>query len=150
MRYITILFLFCVLLISCSEQPAPEAQSAGTLQRIDNLSDSQIEELKAAGAEIIVRESDYVVVRTTNMTKPMAFAGETIRETDMVQRLVHIHFQDTTALQQIMNSGIDFWQVDGDTVVARAFDYHIDNLKDAGFSIRIVASNASKWAEGIQ
>ena len=97
-----------------------------------------------------MREPDYIVVRTDNMTEPIAFSSHLIQEQDLKHRLIHVYAPDTTALQTVVNSGVDFWQVDGDTIVARAFDLYIKNLKDAGLTVRIVASDATKWMEGQQ
>lgn len=140
------ILLLVVSFFSCAEQEAPEGQSVGAgLQKIANLTDSQIQELRDAGAEIIVQEPDYIVIRSTKMTKPMAFSAAPIQEHDLVQRLIHVYVPDSTALQTVINSGVDFWQVDGDTAVARAFDLYIRDLQMAGLTVRIVAQDASQW-----
>jgi len=131
--------LLCPLLFCCQESDVAEQGAAGGLQKISNLTEAQIQELRDAGAEIIVQEPDYIVVRTTNMTGALAFSASGIEEKDLLQRLVHIHVP-----------GVDFWQVDGDTAIARAFDIYINDLRAAGLSVRIVAQDASKWAEGIK
>jgi len=142
--------LLCPLLFCCQESDVAEQGAAGGLQKISNLTEAQIQELRDAGAEIIVQEPDYIVVRTTNMTGALAFSASGIEEKDLLQRLVHIHVPDSVALQTVINSGVDFWQVDGDTAIARAFDIYINDLRAAGLSVRIVAQDASKWAEGIK
>jgi len=97
-----------------------------------------------------VQEPNYIIVQTDNMTKTMAFSSHPIQEKDLKQRLIHVYAPDTTALQTVVNSGVDFWQVDGDTVVARAFDLYINNLRQAGLDVRIVAQDATEWMEGQQ
>ncbi|MBN1479069.1 hypothetical protein EH223_15355 [candidate division KSB1 bacterium] len=149
MKIMCSILLFSILVISCGERRVPEGQTVGAgLQKISNLTDSQIQELRDSGAEIIVQETDYVVVRTTKMTKPMAFSATPIEEQDLVQRLIHVYVPDSTALQTVINSGVDFWQVDGDTAIARAFDLYIRDLQNTGLTVRIVAQDASQWLKG--
>ncbi len=147
MKFITFLFLLSIFLFSCAEKQQVESQQAGGLQKIDNPTETQIEQLEKAGADIIVREPNYIVIRTANMSEPMAFVSRPIQEQDFKQRLIHVYVPDSTALQTVINSGVDFWQVDGDTAVVRAFDLYINNLKDAGLDIRIVAQDANEWME---
>ena len=147
MRNLVYLILLALLFFSCNESDIAEQQTVGGLQKMSNLTDAQIQELLEAGAEIIVQEPDFVVVRTTNTTKLLAFSSSQIEETDLVQRLVHVYVPDSTALQTVINSGVDFWQVKGDTAVARAFDIYIKDLRTAGLSVRIVAQDAAKWVE---
>lgn len=148
MKKLLALFVLGFVLIACEDDDIQNGQNGqGGLQKMTNPTASQINQLRDAGAEIIVREPDYIVIRTTNMTEPLAFSAEPIAEEDLVQRLVHIYAPDTTAKQTAINSGIDFWHVDGDTIVARAYDLYINRLRDAGLDVRIVAQDASKWLE---
>jgi hypothetical protein len=146
MKHVIFSLLFPLLLIHCGGDEGADRQTSG-LRKISGLSESQIDGLRQAGADIIVREPDYVVIRTSSMTAPLAFSSNPIEEKDLVQRLVHIHIPDSVALQTVLNSGVDFWNVEGDTVVARAFDIYINDLKAAGLSLRVVAQNASQWVE---
>ncbi len=140
-------FLMLVfLIVSCGEKEQADVQQTG-LQKITNPTEEQVQQLVDAGADIIVREPDYLVIRMDNMTKPLAFSSQPIQEQDLKQRLIHVYVPDTTALQTVINSGVDFWQVDGDTAIARAFDLYINNLKDAGLDVRIVALDATAWME---
>lgn len=150
MRLLSLFFLLSIFLLSCESKQEIASQQAGGLQKISHPTDAQIQELKQAGADIIVEEPDYIVIRTDNMTKPMAYSSTLIEEQDLKQRLIHVYVPDTTALQTVINSGVDFWQVDGDTAIARAFDLYINNLKAAGLDVRIVAQDANAWMEGMK
>jgi hypothetical protein len=81
------------------------------------------------------------------MLQTQGLKSEPIQEADMVQRLVKIQLKDSTDLQTIVNSGVDLWQVKGDTAIARAYDIYIERLKQAGLSVTIIARNASKMEE---
>ncbi|MBN1562172.1 hypothetical protein JW998_18095 [candidate division KSB1 bacterium] len=144
MKHFCLIILFFLLFIHCVEREGAEKTAIGSLQKIAHPSDAQIQELRQAHAEIIVREPDYIIIRTTKMTMPLAFAASPVLEKDLVQRLVHIHLPDSTALQTVINSGVDFWGVEGDTAVARAFDIYIDDLRAAGLTVRIVAQKAAR------
>ena len=48
-------------------------------------------------------------------------------------------------LQQQIDLGIDPWQVHGDTLTARAYDLHIEQLRESGLNVEILAQDAAKW-----
>lgn len=135
--------LSLLLLFSCS--PKVEQQSAGGLKKISYSSNEQLQALKDAGAEIIVQEPDYVIVRTDDMLQALSVKSTPIKEADLVQRLVHIQLKDSTSLQTVVNAGVDLWQVVGDTAIARAYDLYINKLRAAGLDVKIIAQDASKW-----
>ena len=139
------IFLLAIALCACTQEPAPQPQQAPEhgLKKLRNPTEAQIQQLRAAGAEIIVREDDYIVVRTENVQQALDMRFEAISEHDLIQRLVHIILPDANQLQEVIDTGIDFWELRGDTVVARAFDIHIEQLGEAGFTVEIVARNAS-------
>ena len=141
--------LLCVVFASCKPEPAqqPQQASAQGLKKLRNVSDEQIRQLREAGAEIIVQEADYVVVRTDSVQQAFALNFESISESDLVQRLANIYLKDKSELQQIVDTGVDLWEVRGDTVVASVFDIHIDKLKNAGFTVEIIAQDAAKREE---
>lgn len=139
--FICLIFAFCQ-----SEQQPPQAQKPG-LQKIYITNQAEIQKLRDAGAEIIVQEPDYVVVRTDKMLQAHGIKSEPVEETDLVQRLIKIPLKDSTDLQTVVNSGVDLWQVKNDTAVARAFDIYINELKKAGLSVEIIEKNASKLEE---
>ncbi len=135
-----------LIIAACNQQV--EQQSTTGLKKISYSSKEQLEAIKKAGAEIIVQEPDYVVVRTDEMLQALGVKSAPIDEVDLVQRLVKIHLQDSTSLQTVVNTGVDLWQVEGDTAIARAFDLYINKLRDAGFDVKIIAQDASKWEGG--
>jgi hypothetical protein len=131
------------LIISCSQQI--EQQSVGGLKKISYSSEEQLQALKDSGAEIIVQEPKYVVVRTDEMLQALDVQSTNIKEIDLVQRLVFVHLKDSTSLQTVVNTGVDLWQVVEDTAIVRAFDLYINEMRDAGLDLRIIAQDASKW-----
>jgi len=143
MMKILIGILSLLLLFSCS--PKVEQQSAGGLKKIAYSSNEQLQALKDAGAEIIVQEPDYVVVRTDDMLQALSVNSAPIQESDLVQRLVRIQLKDSTSLQTVVNTGVDLWQVVDDTAIARAYDLYINKLRAAGLTVEIMAQDASKW-----
>ncbi len=138
------LIIACVILAFCQSKQQPHQAAGPMLQKVYYKSPAEIQRLRAAGAEIIVQEPDYVVIRTDNMVQGLDMKSQPIQETDLVQRLVKIVLKDSSDLQAVINSGIDLWQVIGDTVIARAYDIYIERLRQAGFTIDIIAQNASK------
>lgn len=147
MLRIYFILLACLIFAFCqSEQQPQQAQKAG-LQKVHYKNQEEIQALRNAGAEIIVQEPDYVVIRTDKMLQTHGLKSEPIQEADLVQRLVKIALKDSTDLQTVVNSGVDLWQVKNDTAVARAFDIYIEQLKQAGLSVEIIAKNASKLEE---
>ena len=131
------------LIISCSQQV--EQQSVGGLKKISYSSEEQLQALKDSGAEIIVQEPKYVVVRTDEMLQALNVQSTNIKEIDLVQRLVFVHLKDSTSLQTVVNSGVDLWQVVEDTAIVRVFDLYINQMRDAGLDLKIIAQDASKW-----
>ena len=131
------------LIVSCSQQV--EQQSVGGLKKISYSSEEQLQALKDSGAEIIVQEPKYVVVRTDEMLQALNVQSTNIKEIDLVQRLVFVHLKDSTSLQTVVNTGVDLWQVVEDTAIVRAFDLYINQMREAGLDLRIIAQDASKW-----
>ncbi len=144
---LSFLLFVCMIFAFCqSEQQPQQAQSQG-LQKVYYKSESEIQKLREAGAEIIVQQPDYVIIKTNKMTSAQAIKSEPIKESDMIQRLVKIYVKDSTDLQTVVNSGIDLWEVKNDTAVARAYDIYIEALRKAGLSVEIIAQDASKREE---
>lgn len=138
------------LLIACTAQQQPSTQqaagsSATALKKISYRNAEELQRLREAGVEIIVQQSDYVIVRTDSATIS-AFAANAVsaQEQDLVQRLVHISLRDSSDVQKIVDSGADLWEVKSDTAIVRAFDIQLDRLRNAGISYRIVKSDASQ------
>ena len=146
---INLLLFACLIFAFCqSEQQPQQAQSQG-LQKVYYKNPDEIQNLRNAGAEIIVQEADYVVIKTDKMVQTHGLKLETIQETDLVQRLVKIHVKDSTDRQTVVNSGVDLWELKDEIAIARAYDIYIDQLRNAGLIVEIIANDASKW-EGKQ
>ena len=131
----------CLLIIYCGSQQTQQVGTQG-LRKISYKNDAELQQLRDTGAEIIVQEHDYVIVRTDSRITALSLDSEPIEEADLVQRFVHIILTDSSDLQKIANIGIDLWQVKGDTVIARAFDTYIEQLRQAGFTVKIIASDS--------
>jgi hypothetical protein len=139
------ILLACLIFVVCqSDQQPQQAQSQG-LQKVYYKNQDEIQNLRNAGAEIIVQADDYVVIKTDKMLQTHGLKSEAIQETDLVQRLVKIHVKDSTDRQTVVNSGVDLWEMKSDTAIARAYDIYIDHLRKAGLTVEIIANDASKW-----
>jgi hypothetical protein len=56
---------------------------------------------------------------------------------------VQIHYTGQEQLQKIVDLGIDLWHVEGDSATVRAYDLHLEKLKQEGFTYRILKMDAS-------
>jgi len=130
---------------------APQSQQPASngLKKIHYGSEADLQRLRQAGARIIVQQPDYVIVERDSGLAALGFKSEPIRESDLVQRLVRIVTANRDQRQQAIDTGIDPWEIRGDTLVARAFDLQIEQLRSSGISVEIIAKNAAKW-EGKQ
>lgn len=137
---------------ACAEQQPPPAASATGLKKIRYHSAEELQKLRAAGAEIIVQQSDYVVVRVDSaaVSALSGVPAEQAQEKDLVQRLVHIKIDSVHDVQQIVDGGLDLWEAKGDTAIARAFDVQLERLRQAGFEFRIAAQDANQLKGGPQ
>ncbi len=137
-------------LAACNTQPQPSVQQVATsstnaLKKISYKSAEELQRLRDSGAEIIVQQADYVIVRTDSATVS-AFAANatTAQEQDLIQRLAHVQLRDPSDVQRIVDSGVDLWEVNADTAIVRAFDIQLERLRQAGMSLRVVKTDASK------
>ena len=137
------LLLFCV---ACEPQQVSTQLSAG-LHKIIRPTTEQIERLREMGAELVVQEEEYIIIQVGETLEALSVSTQPVHESDFVHRLIHVHLQDSTSLQNVVNAGVDLWSVENDTAIARAFDIDIQELRDAGLDLRIVAQDASKWVE---
>ncbi|MFZ5517183.1 MAG: hypothetical protein ACOY90_11130 [Candidatus Zhuqueibacterota bacterium] len=135
-----------IFLATCNSKPPQQAQTT-ELRRVAYSDPDQVDQLRKAGAKIIVQEPDYVVIRTDSMISALSLPSSPIAESDLVQRLIYVIARDSGDVQKIINTGIDFWQVKGDTVIARAFDIYIERLKAEGFTVTIIETNAQPMEE---
>jgi len=147
MLRINFLLLACLMFAFCQSEQQPQQAQSQQLQKVYYKSEQEVQKLRDAGAEIIVQQPDYVIIKTGKMVGAQDVKSEPIKELDMIQRLVKIYVKDSTDLQTVVNSGIDLWEVKNDTAIARAYDIYIDALRKAGLSVEIIAQDASKREE---
>jgi len=147
MLRINFLLLACLMFAFCQSEQQPQQAQSQQLQKVYYKSEQEVQKLRDAGAEIIVQQPDYVIIKTDKMVATQDIKSEPIKELDMIQRLVKIYVKDSTDLQTVVNSGIDLWEVKNDTAIARAYDIYIDALRKAGLSVEIIAQDASKREE---
>ena len=144
MNQIVLLALVLIYFTACRPGASDQAAEKG-LRKIYYHNNEEIEQLRNAGAEIVVQQSDYVIVRTNNMVTALSVESEKILEQDLVQRLVTIQLQDSTVLQKVADIGIDIWQIKDDKVLGRAYDIHLERLEKAGLSYQILENDAREW-----
>ena len=134
------MFLTGALLLficGCAEQPKEtsqkitmEAFQAGPqLVKIPITGKEEAEKILATGVDVVVIEDSYLIVRISGEEAKAMDAMQTtmqpVQEKDLVQRLIRVYMNDPSDLQQIGDTGIDVWEVKGDTVVAQAYDKYI-------------------------
>ncbi|MDZ7268795.1 MAG: hypothetical protein ONB48_13735 [candidate division KSB1 bacterium] len=134
-----------LLLAACATPPSSARGPAG-LRKISYRSATELERIRQSGAEIIVQQPDYVVVRTDSaQLAALGLPSQPAVEQDLVQRLVAIVLRDSTSLQTVVDSGVDLWEAHGDTALARTFDIQLEKLRQQGLTITIIAENADEW-----
>lgn len=136
-RYVLIIFALLVGIGTIMAQ----APGAG-LKKVSNATGAQIQALKQAGADIIVQEPGYIIIRTDHVEGALSVNLETFKEEEMVQRLVQIQLSDSGDVQKIVDTGVDLWEVEDNTAYAQAYDYYIEKLRGMGFTVEITAQNA--------
>lgn len=141
-----ILWIGTALLLAACSTPSPSAKGPAGLRKISYANAAELERIRQTGAEIIVQQPDYVVIRTDSaQLAALALASQPAQEQDLVQRLVAIVLRDSTSLQTVVDSGVDLWEARGDTAVARAFDIQLEKLRQQGLAITVIAENADEW-----
>jgi len=143
---VKLLLLGCLALAFCACTSQPASGPATGLRKVRYRTPEELQKLRDAGVDIVVQQSNYVIVRvdSTKVTALAAVPTEAVQERDLVQRLVHIKIDSTHVLQQVADAGLDVWEVQGDTVVARAYDLQLERLRQAGFTWREVAQDADQ------
>ncbi len=141
-----ILWIGTALLLAACSTPSPSAKGPAGLRKISYANAAELERIRQTGAEIIVQQPDYVVIRTDSaQLAALALASQPAQEQDLVQRLVAIVLRDSTSLQTVVDSGVDLWEARGDTAVARAYDIQLEKLRREGLAITVIAENADTW-----
>ena len=74
---------------ACTPEPPPAARAAG-LKKIRYRTPEEVQKLREAGAEIIVQQSDFVIVRVDSaaVSALAAVPSEPTQEIDLVQRQI--------------------------------------------------------------
>lgn len=115
------------------------------LVRIPITAPTQADSLMQLGFDVIVIEKDYLIARLDSAgaigIQSMNLNMVTIQESDLVQRLIRVIMTQKSDLAELSNTGIDIWQVHGDTVVAQAYDKYIRQIRQKGYSVEIVTDN---------
>lgn len=133
--------IITLLAMACAS-PEPKSAATAGLRKVMIGSPQEVERLRSLGLEIIVQEENYVVIRQDSaqamQLREAAIATVPIQESDLVQRLVRVHFSNRDQLQQIVDMGLDVWHTEGDSLTARAFDIHLTRLHAAGIGYRML------------
>ncbi|MDZ7362469.1 MAG: hypothetical protein ONB46_17365 [candidate division KSB1 bacterium] len=133
-----------VVLTACHQQQPATTPAAVGLRKISATDSQNVTRLRQGGVKILVQQQDYLIVYSDSAAmQALVTNAQPATEKDLVQRLVRIHFTDKTQLQKIADLGVDIWEVEGDSVTARAYDLYLEQLKQDGFSYRILKTNAS-------
>lgn len=123
-----------------------EAQTAmPQIKKIPINNRSEADSLIKLGIDVIVVEDTYVAARINQsdvaQIQALNFTTEPIQEKDLIQRLVKIPVEDKSSVNELVNLGMDIWEVKKDTVTAQVFDKHIRQAEAKGFKVEIVATN---------
>lgn len=142
-----------VFLIGCQsgtgQQPPATVQTATAsgpqIVKIPITNPSQVDSLRNRGIDILVAEETYVAARVAPEEEVKVHAlqlqTEPIKETELVQRLVRIPGVDKARLQELVDLGIDVWEVEGDALTAQVFDKHIWEIEKRGFTVEVLERN---------
>jgi len=142
-KFLVILLAMAVLTACRQQQPATTPAAVG-LRKISAADPQTVERLRQSGVKILVQQPDYLIVYSDSAAmQALAMNTQPATEQDLVQRLVRIHFSDKMQLQKIADLGVDVWEVEADTVTARAYDLYLEQLKQGGFNYRILKMDAS-------
>ena len=91
--------------------------------RVDTPSEDMIARIRAIGAELILRESDYIVVqaieRQLDAMKRQQIDYRLIQESDLTPRFVRIAAQDRGSVALVVGAGIDIFEIHEGIVLGR-------------------------------
>ncbi len=148
-----VLSLLAVCLLGCQpqtqESPTPltaESFQAGPqLVKINLDRPGVFQNLAAQNVEIIVQEEDYIIVRLDltafGEIQAMSLSTEKPKESELVQRLIAVVTSDSEQITAVNNTGINIWEMRGDSVIAQAFDNQINAIKTMGLPVEILEDN---------
>ncbi|MDZ7344244.1 MAG: hypothetical protein ONA90_06980 [candidate division KSB1 bacterium] len=139
--------LLAIVAFGACRQQSPSPASAYGLRKITDTDSQLVERIRQSGMEILVQQPDYLIVRVDSSAvgtlQSLAITTRPAAERDLIQRLVRIPFNDKAALQVIADLGVDIWHVEGNIVVARVYDLHLEKLHQRGFTYEVVKIDAS-------
>jgi hypothetical protein len=151
---VVVLLLFLFLQgFACqnSGEPPPQAVSqaffaAGPkLVKIAVKDTALVDSLISQGVDVIVIADDHVIARLDGQSaarvQTMALSMKSIKEQELVQRLIRVVMRQQSDLSELASTGIDIWEVRGDTVIAQAYDKYIRQIQSKGYSVEIIAKN---------
>lgn len=154
MRLVTIFIIGLALLIVACQQKSEQPKQALSLQVFQSgpqlvkiaISDpAAADSLIQAGVEVIVQEDKWVIARiNAEQAGAMQEGGKQMQsaeESDLRQRLVQIILTQPSDLQEVGDTGIDIWEVKGDTVIAQAFDIYLRRLEAMGYPVLILQND---------
>jgi len=154
MAKIHLLFpLLVIIFFSCQNQSQQTSQQVNLdvfkvgpqLVKIPIENTAMADSLIKRGMDVIVVEENYVIARIdaqqANTVQSMSLQMNTFDERELVQRLIKIIKSEEYDLQNLASTGIDIWEVKGDTVLAQAFDKQIRRIKEMGFDLEIIEKN---------
>ncbi len=151
-NYLLVLLVFAFG-VGCQNGSGTKSKSeTGTMQsegpqlkKISIQSTEQAAALINAGLDVIVVENDYVVARldeaNEEQVQAMNLQTEPIQESDLVQRLVKIVIKDRLDSTELLDMGVDIWDIKDKTVTAQVFDKHIRLAEEKGYSVEIIERN---------
>ena len=123
----------------------PSTASGPQIVKIPITRAAQVDSLRNSGIDILVVEDNYIAVRVAAgdevKVQALQLKTEPIKETELVQRLVRIAGVDRTRIQELVDLGIDVWEVEGDAVTAQVYDKHIWEIEKLGFPVEILERN---------
>ncbi len=124
------------------------------LVKISITDPGDVEKLIRDSIDVIVVEPGYVIARA-NQSQAAAIQSLTLTmtpasETELVQRLIRVIVAEPADVQQLVDIGIDTWEIRGDTVLARAYDNYIRRIREQGFTVTILEPNAANVLNKIQ
>jgi len=147
MGKILVILFGVIAFAACRQQQPAATPPASGLRKISAADSQTVERIRQSGVKILVQQPDYLIVYSDSaqigQMQAMAMEAKTATEQDLVQRLVRIHFTDKTQLQKIVDLGVDVWEVQSDSVTARVYDLHLEQLKQDGFTYRILKMDAN-------
>jgi hypothetical protein len=142
-----LLLLGTLALIACRQQQPATTPAASGLRKISASDQQTVERLRQSGVKILVEQPDYLVVysdsATASLIQMLAVNAQPATERDLVQRLARIHFTDKAQLQKIVDLGVDLWEAQGDSAIARVYDWHLEQLEQEGYTYRILKMDAN-------